>query len=136
MKLYVPCHGIHHNMALQHAPVTLHSLQIAILMASLAHATSTQSADTKVMQVNAVQATSQLFDTDSETIAPQVSAVTAAAEDLPAETRQRDISGFVMLLQGQLHPDADLRITAAQMRKMPWVKSARDEALPKCPTSF
>ena len=100
------------------------------------HATSTQSADTKVMQVNAVQATSRLFDADSETIAPQVSAVTAAAEDLPAETRQRDISGFVMLLQGQLHPDADSRMTAAQMRKMPWVKSATDEALPKCPISF
>lgn len=32
------------------------------------------------MQVNAVQATSRAFDADSETIAPQVSAVTSAAE--------------------------------------------------------
>lgn len=88
------------------------------------------------MQINDMQATSDAFDMHSERMAPQVSAVIAAAEGLPVDIRRRNISSFVMLLKSLLHPGACARMTAAQMHEMPWVKTAAAEKLPKSPISL
>lgn len=73
-----------------------------------------------------LRATSASFNAESMAIAPQVSAVVVVTEGLQDKSRSENASSFAKLLMSLL---LDARMTAAQMRKLPWVRSAQDKAL-------
>ena len=70
--------------------------------------------------------------TTCQTGPAQLDAVRKAAAGLSNKV-QRHSQDFCNLLEGLLQPDAELRMTAAQMHQLRWLQEAAQVPLPKCP---
>ena len=78
-----------------------------------------------------LQGASSAFTT-SQTGPAQLDAVKKAAAGLSNKV-QRHRQDFCKLLEALLHPDAEMRMTAAQMNQLHWLQEAAQVPLPKCP---
>lgn len=80
-----------------------------------------------------MQASSASFDEDSCKLPTQVLELIEAAKGLPNHMRGSHLSNFVSLLEGLLHPEVDNRMTAAQMKMLPWLQADSMGLLCKSP---
>jgi len=82
-----------------------------------------------------LQADSCIFNHLSMTYPAQLLATQEISQGLSHKI-QDQFRRFSELLEGMLHPQAQERMTAKQMRSLKWLRDAAKVPLPKCPVSF